>query len=63
MKFKSIISSAVLVAASVLFISVAPAQAGECSAEDPCHTYAMVNDAVKSYKLDSASIGALANAI
>ena len=45
MKFKSIISSAILVAASVLFISVAPAQAGECSAEDPCHTYAMVNDA------------------
>jgi hypothetical protein len=45
MKFKSIISSVVLVAASVLFISVAPAQAGECSAEDPCHTYAMVNDA------------------
>jgi len=45
MKFKSIISSVILVAASVLFISVAPAQAGECSAEDPCHTYAMVNDA------------------
>ena len=45
MKFKSIISSAILVVASVLFISVAPAQAGECSAEDPCHTYAMVNDA------------------
>jgi hypothetical protein len=45
MKFKSIINSVILVAASVLFISVAPAQAGECSAEDPCHTYAMVNDA------------------
>jgi hypothetical protein len=45
MKFKSIISSVILVAASVLFISVAPAQAGECSAEDPCHTYAMVSDA------------------
>lgn len=34
-----------MVAASVVFISVAPAQAGECSAEDPCQTYAMVNDA------------------
>jgi len=45
MKFKSIVGSVILVAASVLFISVAPAQAGECSAEDPCHTYAMVNDA------------------
>jgi hypothetical protein len=43
MKFKSIIGSVLLVAASVLFISVAPAQAGECSAEDPCHTYAMVD--------------------
>lgn len=43
MKFKSIIGSVILVAASVLFISVAPAQAGECSAEDPCHTYAMVD--------------------
>ena len=46
MKFKSIISSAVLVAASVLFISVAPAQAGECSAEDPCMTYAVVEAGV-----------------
>jgi hypothetical protein len=45
MKFKSIISSVVLVAASILFISVAPAQAGGCSAEDPCQTYAMVDDA------------------
>jgi hypothetical protein len=44
MKLKSIISSALLVAASVVFISVAPAQAGECSAEDPCQTYAMIND-------------------
>jgi hypothetical protein len=43
MKFKSIVGSVLLVAASVLFISVAPAQAGECSAEDPCHTYAMVD--------------------
>ena len=34
-----------MVAASVMFISVAPAQAGECSAEDPCQTYAMINDA------------------
>jgi hypothetical protein len=43
MKFKSIIGSVLLVAASVMLISVAPAQAGECSAEDPCHTYAMVD--------------------
>jgi hypothetical protein len=44
MKVKSIISSVILVVASVLFISVVPAQAGECSAEDPCLTYAMVDD-------------------
>ena len=25
-------------------LTLAPAQAGECSAEDPCNTYAMVND-------------------
>ena len=45
MKFKAIISSTILIAGSAMLISVAPAQAGECSAEDPCHTYAMVDDA------------------
>jgi len=44
MKIKSILGALALLATSV-FISVVPAQAGECSAEDPCHTYAMVNDA------------------
>jgi hypothetical protein len=44
MKVKSIVSSAILIAASAVFISVAPATAGGCSAEDPCHTYAVVND-------------------
>jgi hypothetical protein len=44
MKVRSIISSVILLAASAMLISVSPAQAGECSAEDPCHTYAMVND-------------------
>jgi hypothetical protein len=43
MKIKSIISSVLLIAASVMFISVAPVQAGECSAEDPCQTYALVD--------------------
>ena len=44
MKIKSVFGALALLATSV-FISVAPAQAGECSAEDPCNTYAMVNDA------------------
>lgn len=44
MKIKSVASSVVLVILSTLFISVVPAQAGECSVEDPCHTYAMVDD-------------------
>ena len=44
MKIKSVLGALALIATSV-FISVVPAQAGECSAEDPCHTYAMVNDA------------------
>jgi hypothetical protein len=44
MKFKSVIGVLALTASS-LFISVIPASAGGCSAEDPCHTYAMVNDA------------------
>jgi hypothetical protein len=43
MKVRSIIISAVLLTASALFISVAPASAGDCSAENPCHTYAMVD--------------------
>jgi hypothetical protein len=45
MKIKSIVSSIVLVVTSVLFISVVPAQAGNCSTEDPCQTYAMIDDA------------------
>ena len=43
MKIKSIASLIVLMVSSVLFISVAPSQAGECSPEDPCQTYAMVD--------------------
>lgn len=43
MKIKSIISSTILVLASVAFISAAPAMADGCSAEDPCDTYAVVN--------------------
>ena len=35
-----------VVTSSLVFIAVpVSAQAGECSAADPCHTYAMVNDA------------------
>lgn len=34
-----------VIASSLVFIAVpVTANAGECSAEDPCHTYAMVND-------------------
>jgi hypothetical protein len=44
MKIKSIIGSILLTVGALAFAS-APANAGECSAEDPCHTYAMVNDA------------------
>jgi hypothetical protein len=47
MKIKSVASSVVLVILSTLIISVVPAQAGECSVEDPCHTYAMVDDSGK----------------
>jgi hypothetical protein len=43
MKVRSIIGSIVLLLTSTVFLSVTPAQAGDCSAEDPCHTYAMVN--------------------
>jgi hypothetical protein len=45
MKIKSVVSSVILIVASALFISVAPAHAGGCSPEDPCQTYAMVDDA------------------
>jgi len=44
MKIKSVLGAIALVATS-MFVSVTPVQAGECSAADPCHTYAMVNDA------------------
>ena len=43
MKIKSIIGSILLTVGALAFVP-APAYAGECSAEDPCHTYAMVND-------------------
>jgi len=42
MKIKSIIGSILLTVGALAFVS-APANAGECSAEDPCHTYAMVD--------------------
>jgi hypothetical protein len=44
MKIKSVIGNILLTVGALAFVS-APANAGECSAEDPCHTYAMVNDA------------------
>lgn len=44
MKIKSIIGSILLSVGALAFVS-APSYAGECSAEDPCLTYAMVNDA------------------
>jgi hypothetical protein len=34
-----------LVASSLMFVATPVAQAGDCSAADPCQTYAMVNDA------------------
>ena len=43
MKIKSIIGSILLTVGALAFAS-APAYAGECSAADPCHTYAMVDD-------------------
>jgi hypothetical protein len=42
MKIKSIVTSIALTIGALAFVS-APAYAGECSAEDPCHTYAMVD--------------------
>jgi hypothetical protein len=43
MKTKSIISLAVLVVTSAFFISVPPTYAGDCSAEDPCGTWAVLD--------------------
>jgi hypothetical protein len=43
MKIKSVLGALALVVTS-MFVSVVPVHAGECSAADPCHTYAMVND-------------------
>lgn len=40
----NVILSSVLLAASLSFLSIAPAQAGECSADDPCGTWAVVSD-------------------
>lgn len=42
MKLKSILGSILLTVGALTFVS-APAYAGECSAEDPCQTYAMVD--------------------
>lgn len=42
MKVKSIVASLALVAGAVFFVAPT-AYAGECSAEDPCQTYAMVD--------------------
>jgi hypothetical protein len=44
MKKINIILSGALLATAFAFISTASAQAGECSAEDPCGTWAVVND-------------------
>jgi hypothetical protein len=45
MKIKVILGSLAMIATSVVFVSMTPANAGECTAEDPCQTYALVNDA------------------
>lgn len=45
MKLRSIVTAIALVASSVMFVSAGPAQAGECSASDPCQTYAMLDNA------------------
>jgi hypothetical protein len=44
MKLKSIIGSTLLAISALTFVSAPASYAGECSAEDPCHTYAMVDD-------------------
>ena len=46
MKKINVILSGVLLAASFSFLSITPVQASECSAEDPCGTWAIVNDGV-----------------
>lgn len=43
MKLKSTLASVALIVGAVFFITPAPAVAGECSASDPCQTYAMVD--------------------
>lgn len=43
MKVKSVVGSALLVIGALTFVSAPASYAGECSAEDPCHTYAMVD--------------------
>lgn len=43
MKIKSKIFTLVLIISSAFFISTMPANAGECSAEDPCMTFAEVD--------------------
>jgi hypothetical protein len=45
MKLKSMVTAISLIAASVMFVSAGPVQAGECSAADPCQTYAMLDNA------------------
>lgn len=44
MKIKSIVGSIAIILGALTFVS-APAHAGDCSAEDPCHTYAVVDNA------------------
>ena len=46
MKKINVILSGVLLATSFSFLSITPVQAGECSSEDPCGTWAVVNDGV-----------------
>lgn len=43
MKLKSTLTSVALIVGAVFFVTPAPAIAGECSAADPCQTYAMVD--------------------
>jgi len=45
MKIKSVVGSVLLIVSAFTFVSAPVSYAGECSAADPCHTYAMVNDA------------------
>ncbi len=43
MKLKSVIGSILLTIGALALVSAPAATAGECSAQDPCHTYAMVD--------------------